>query len=60
MADSLIPADHETRVLLTIKNGQVTKELLIAENMYFGTIESLIQLLAESGKLQELVKAYRE
>lgn len=41
MAESLIPADHEIRVLLTIKNGQVTERQLLDKEMV-GVLESFV------------------
>lgn len=44
MSNSLIPADHEIRVLLTIKNGQVTERRLRDDELV-ATPERFIEII---------------
>lgn len=54
MTDSLIPADHEIRVLLTIKNGQVTERRLHADEI-LATPERFVDVIRRIGYQRDLI-----
>jgi len=54
MTNSLLPDDHEIRLLVTIKNG-VISETVLPEKIIIATIEKFIELAIQSGKFHDLV-----
>lgn len=59
MANSLIPADHEIRVLLTIKNGQVTERRLHDDELV-ATPERFIEIIRSLRDAPEVTDSTKE
>jgi hypothetical protein len=50
-AQSLLPADHEIRVLTTVKNGIVISQQIAGEDEYLMSLDSFIDVLASRGEI---------
>lgn len=59
MNESLVPADHEIRILLTIKNGQVTERRLRDDELV-ATPAGFVKALRSVGKAHGLINAEKE
>jgi hypothetical protein len=54
MVNSPIPADHEIRVLVVIRNGVVISEDVLPENMLIGTLDELVNAAIQAGRFHDL------
>ncbi|WP_310607778.1 hypothetical protein [Buttiauxella brennerae] len=60
MANSLLPSDHEVRVLVTVKNGRVTSERVLAQREIIASMDSFVELALKSGIFRDLANAAKE